>query len=90
MIGFASGTVPQIPANILLVKNAAVLGFYWGSYRKHDPERLRASFEELFDWHAEGRIRPHVSHRLPLAEAAEAVRLLTSRQSTGKVVLTVG
>jgi NADPH2:quinone reductase len=90
VIGFASGTVPQIPANILLVKNAAALGFYWGSYRKHDPERLRASFADLFRWHAEGRIRPHVSHRLPLAEAAEAVRLLTSRQSTGKVVLTVG
>ena len=90
MIGFASGTVPQIPANILLVKNAAALGFYWGSYRRHDPERLRASFAELFRWHAAGRIRPHVSHRLPLAEAVEAVRLLTSRQSTGKVVLTVG
>jgi NADPH2:quinone reductase len=90
LIGFASGTVPQIPANILLVKNAAALGFYWGSYRKHDPERLRASFAELFRWHAEGRIRPDVSHRLPLAEAAEAVRLLTSRQSTGKVVLTIG
>jgi NADPH:quinone reductase len=90
VIGFASGTVPQIPANILLVKNAAALGFYWGSYRRHDPERLRASFAELFRWHAQGRIRPHVSHRLPLAEAAEAVRLLTSRQSTGKVVLTVG
>jgi NADPH2:quinone reductase len=90
VIGFASGTVPQIPANILLVKNAAALGFYWGSYRKHDPERLRASFADLFRWHADGRIRPHVSHRLPLAEAADAVRLLTSRQSTGKVVLTVG
>jgi NADPH2:quinone reductase len=89
LIGFASGTVPQIPANILLVKNAAALGFYWGSYRRHDPERLRASFAELFRWHAEGRIRPHVSHRLPLAEAAEAVRLLTSPRSTGKVVLTV-
>ena len=41
IIGFASGDVPQIPANLLLVKNASVLGFYWGSYRKHDPERLR-------------------------------------------------
>ena len=44
IVGFASGDVPQIPANLLLVKNASVLGFYWGSYRKHDPERLRDGF----------------------------------------------
>ena len=61
VVGFASGEVPQIPANLLLVKNAAVLGFYWGSYRKHDPERLRDGFKELFAWYRQGRIRPHVS-----------------------------
>jgi NADPH:quinone reductase len=89
VIGFASGTVPQIPANILLVKNAAVLGFYWGSYRRHDPERLRAGFRELFAWHGAGRIRPHVSTTLPLAETAEAIRLLAGRRSIGKIVVTV-
>lgn len=89
VIGFASGSVPQIPANILLVKNAAVLGFYWGSYRKHDPERLRASFRELFAWHVEGRLRPHVGATLPLEETARAIDLLASRRSVGKVVITV-
>ena len=89
VIGFASGTVPQIPANVLLVKNAAVMGFYWGSYRKHDPERLRDGFAELFDWYRQGRIRPHVSETLPLEHAAEAIRLLTERKSIGKVVLKV-
>lgn len=90
LVGFASGTVPQVPANLLLVKNAAALGFYWGSYRKRDPERLRAAFDDLFRWHGEGRLRPHVSHVLPLERAAEAMGLLTGRRSTGKVVLTVG
>lgn len=90
LVGFASGAVPQIPANLLLVKNAAALGFYWGSYRKHDPERLRAAFDDLFLWHGQGRLRPHVSHTLPLERAAEAVSLLAERKSTGKVVLTVG
>lgn len=89
VIGFASGTVPQIPANILLVKNAAVLGFYWGSYRKHDPERLREGFQELFDWHAAGRIRPHVGATLPLEQAGAAIKLLTERRSVGKVVVTI-
>lgn len=90
LVGFASGVVPQIPANLLLVKNAAALGFYWGSYRKRDPERLRAAFDDLFLWHAQGRLRPHVSHTLPLERAAEAISLLAERRSTGKVVLTVG
>jgi NADPH:quinone reductase len=87
IIGFASGTVPQIPANRLLVKNAAVLGFYWGSYRKHDPDRLRQGFDALFDWYREGRLHPHVSTTLPLAQAADALHLLRERRSTGKVVL---
>lgn len=90
VIGFASGKVPQVPANILLVKNAAVLGFYWGSYRRHDPDRLRAGFKELFDWHAAGRIRPHVSETVPLERTGDAIRMLAERRSVGKVVVTTG
>jgi NADPH2:quinone reductase len=88
LIGFASGEVPQIPANRLLVKNAAALGFYWGSYRRHDPARLRESLKVLFRWLKDGLIHPHVSHVLPLSHAAEALDLLRERKSTGKVVLT--
>ena len=88
-LGFASGTVPQIPANIVLVKNILVLGLYWGGYAKLDPKVLTDSFETLFAWHAEGRLKPHVSHTLPLAEANEALELLRSRKSTGKVVVEI-
>ena len=87
IVGFAGGGVPQIPANILLVKNASALGFYWGSYRRHDPARLAAQFDELFAWFVAGKLKPHVSHRLPLAEAAEGFRLLQERRATGKVVV---
>lgn len=89
IIGFASGTVPQIPANILLVKNAAVLGFYWGSYRRHDPERLRAGFRQLFDWYRIGVIRPTVSEVVPLAGTAAAIDRLRRRETTGKLVVDV-
>ena len=89
LIGFASGQIPQIPANILLVKNAAAIGFYWGSYREHDLPRVRASFEELLRWHAAGRIRPLISEVRPLAEAPQALERLLSRQSSGKIVLTI-
>jgi NADPH:quinone reductase len=89
VVGFASGEIPQIPANLLLVKNAAAIGFYWGSYRRHDPARVHAGCEQLLAWHAEGRIRPHVGALRPLAEARTALKLLLARKSTGKVVLTI-
>jgi NADPH2:quinone reductase len=89
LVGFASGQIPQVPANLLLVKNAAAIGFYWGSYRRHDPARVHAAFETLLRWHADERIRPHVSELFPLAEARRALERLLARQSTGKIVLTV-
>ena len=90
VIGFASGTVPQIPANYLLVKNLSVFGLYWGSYRKHRPDLVAEGFAELFAWHRDGLLKPHVSETLDLAQAAEALDLIKTRRSTGKVVLTTG
>lgn len=89
IIGFASGRIPQIPANIALVKNADIIGFYWGSYSIHKPEVPRESFKELFRWFEEGKLKPHVSERLELKEAGRALELLKQRKSTGKVVLTM-
>lgn len=88
IIGFASGDVPPIPANIILVKNISVIGFYWGGYLKFNAAALKASMEELMDWHANGRLKPHISHVLPLDQAADALELMRSRKSTGKVVVT--
>ena len=88
-IGFASGTVPQIPANHLLVKNLSVMGFYWGGYLGFAPDALTESLGELMRWHSEGRIKPHVSHVVPLERAEEALALLADRKSTGKVVVTM-
>jgi len=89
VIGFAAGRIPQIPANLVLVKNIDVIGFFWGSYRRHKPELMGQSFQQLFRWFEQGKLKPHVSHRLPLTQVAEALGLLKTRKSTGKVVLTV-
>ncbi len=89
VIGFASGSVPQIPANILLVKNITAIGYYWGAYRRLDPEGLRRTYTQLLEWWGQGRLSPHVSHILPLEQAAQAIGLLKSRAATGKVVLRV-
>ena len=88
VVGFASGDVPQIPANHVLVKNVSVIGYTLGAYRRNAPDVVRASFAELFEWHAAGRLRPLVSNVLPLERAAEAMQLLLDRAATGKVVLT--
>jgi NADPH:quinone reductase len=90
IVGFAGGGVPQIPANYLLVKNLAAMGIYWGSYRRKQPQLVEASFRQLFAWYREGKLKPLISHRFDLAEAATALELLTSRRATGKVVLTTG
>jgi len=87
VIGFASGEVPPVPANILLVKNITVIGHYWGGYLKFAPAVLTESLTTLLGWYEAGKIRPHISHVLPLEQSGEALDLLRTRKSTGKVVI---
>jgi NADPH:quinone reductase len=89
IIGFASGTIPQVPANILLVKNISLLGFSWNDYRRIDPVLMRQSLHDCIDLWAAGKLRPHVSHILPLDQASQALDLLQNRTATGKVILQV-
>ena len=88
-LGFASGEVPQIPANHLLVKNLTVIGFYWGGYTRVNPKVLTDSFQVLIDWYVAGKLSPHVSNVLPLEQANEALDLLRTRKATGKVVVRI-
>ncbi|PTX02188.1 NADPH:quinone oxidoreductase family protein [Pararhodobacter aggregans] len=90
VIGFAGGGVPQFPANILLVKNIDVIGLYWGGYNSFAPQVITRSLADLMDMYARGDLHPHVSHALPLDRVAEAMELMRSRASTGKVVITIG
>ena len=88
LIGFVAG-VPQIPANRLLVKHRAALGSSLRYFRWHAPDKLTRSVEELVQWYGEGKLRPLVTHRLPLERSVEAIRLLTDRKAHGKVVVVV-
>lgn len=88
-LGFASGTVPQIPANHLLVKNLNVIGYWWGGYAKTNPKVLNDSLQTLLGWYAEGKIKPHVSNLLKLENATDGLDLLRTRQATGKVVVEI-
>lgn len=89
VIGFAGGEQPRLKLNHALVKNLEIHGLYWGGYLKLDPALLTGSMAQLFAWYAEGGLRPHISARLPLDRTAEALEMLRTRRSTGKVVITM-
>lgn len=89
IVGFASGEVPQIPANILLVKNISAIGYYWGAHRSLAPDWMQKSLGEVLQWLTEGSLRPHVSRTYPLEDAVQALQALRARRTTGKVVLTI-
>ena len=90
IIGFASGRIPQAPANIVLVKNIDIIGFLWGAYQSRKPDLIRQSYDQLFRWFEEGKLKPHVSDQMDLKDVARAMSLLSQRKSSGKVVLTTG
>ena len=89
VIGFASGRIPSLPANIALLKNASLVGLFWGAYLQRDPAVIRDSFAQLMQWYAAGKLKPHIHATFPLAEAPAALRELTERRVLGKVLLTL-
>ncbi len=89
LVGFASGDLPRLAANHLLVKNVDVLGFYWGGYRAFAPGVLSADLEELFELFRAGKLSPHIGRTFPFSRASEALDHLRSRAATGKVVVTM-
>jgi NADPH:quinone reductase len=95
VIGFAGGAIPQIPANILLVKNISAIGIYWGTYlgfgrvQPKDFTEVTRAFRDMMQFWGEGRLRPRIDSRFPLGRATDALDRLANRQAIGKVVLEV-
>ena len=89
IIGFASGEIPTIKANYLLVKNIEVSGLQWSDYRDRAPDWVRAVQEEIFSLHVAGELSPLVSRRFPLEGFKDALSLLRDGQAQGKIVLEV-
>ncbi len=87
VIGFASGEIPKIPLNLVLLKITSIVGVFWGAYSQARPEHNAANMAELLGWYAEGRLRPHVSGTFPLSGYRHALDAVTGRTVQGKVVL---
>ncbi len=89
VIGFASGRIPSAPVNIALLKNASIVGVFWGAYWQHDSSTIRRSFEQLVAWFDAGKIKPHIHKTFALEDAVDALGELQERRVMGKVVLTM-
>jgi NADPH2:quinone reductase len=87
VVGFASGVIPTIQVNRVLLKNIAIVGLHWGAYRQHDPEKIPQAMQALFALYERGAVTPVVSSTYPLRDAAAALDEIASRRSIGKVVL---
>ena len=89
VVGFAGGRIPEVKANYLLLKNIAVIGLQISDYRDDHPQAMRRAMAELFDFYAQGKLKPWVSASYPLDEFAKAFAAIHSRKAVGKLVLKV-
>lgn len=89
VIGFAAGRIPEAPANYLLLKNCSAVGVFWGSYMTRDTSVIDRSFKELLGWYEAGKLKPHISDSYDLADAAEAMKAMMARKTTGKILVTM-
>jgi NADPH2:quinone reductase len=87
VIGFASGRIPSIQANRILLKNISIVGLHWGAYRQHDPARIPVAMDALFALYCQRKLQPVISSTWPLTDAAAALEEIASRRSVGKVLL---
>lgn len=87
VVGFANGEIPKLPLNLSLLKGASLVGVFWGEFVKREPKAHMLAMRELLGWMAEGKIKPHISARYPLAQTKDALNSMAARQVTGKVII---
>jgi NADPH2:quinone reductase len=87
VVGFAAGEIPKIPLNLALLKERAIIGVFWGDAMRRDPAQHQANMQLLGNWFAAGKVRPIISERVPLRDAADAIARMANRQVMGKVIV---
>ena len=88
-VGYASGTVPRIPLNLVLLKGCQILGFQFRDFAAHAGEELARNEAALLELLAAGKALPHIGATFKLAEAAAALRHVADGKAIGKVVLAI-
>ncbi|MGI1677115.1 MAG: NADPH:quinone oxidoreductase family protein [Cellvibrionaceae bacterium] len=88
VVGFAGGYIPKLPVNLTLLKGCSVVGVFWGTFTRKQPEDSAQNNKELIEMFLNGKVKPHVSETFPLEKACDALNVLANRQAKGKVVVT--
>lgn len=89
VVGFASGEIPKLPLNLLLVKGCAAIGVFWGEAVKRDPAQHREHMSQVLHWVSDGRLNPRIDKRFPLTEIKNALSEIEDRKAIGKIVLQI-
>ena len=87
VVGFASGDIPKVPANLALLKGCSIVGVFWGAFRLNYTKEDNENFEQLFAWYEDGKLKPYASKIYALEAAAQALNDLKNRKAVGKIVL---
>lgn len=88
VVGFASGRIPEVKVNRILLKNIAIVGIHWTAYILNEPERVAEIFDALDALYKEGAVRPEICGTYALEELPEALEALAGRRTYGKLVVT--
>jgi len=89
VIGFASGDIPEFPANLALLKEASIIGVWWGTWSAKNPREQMVNIQEMAAMIADGRLNPKITGTYPLDKFKEAFRAISGRKVKGKIVLTM-
>ncbi|MDG9668113.1 NADPH:quinone oxidoreductase family protein [Hahella sp. CR1] len=89
VVGFASGEIPKLPANLTLLKGCEVVGVFWGAFTQRQPQDNLQNFQRMFQWMQEGRLQPRVSKVYPFEQAAQAISDMAERRLVGKAVVRI-
>lgn len=88
VVGFAQGGIPALPLNLALLKGASIVGVFWGEFARREPKGNAKALAELAQWYAQGKVKPVIDSRLPMAQLPQAYARMGSRQVRGKLVMT--
>ena len=88
VIGFAQGGIPALPLNLALLKGASIVGVFWGDFARREPKANARALGELAQWYAQGRVKPVIDQRLPMAQLPQAFARMGTRKVHGKLVMT--
>jgi NADPH2:quinone reductase len=90
VLGFTTGEIPRLPLNLVLLKSCSIVGVFWGMWVMREPERAMGVMSEVLAGAKDGTLAPHVSLKVPLDRALDALQTVAGRRIQGKAVVVMG